>query len=600
MKGLRGRAITLALLVASALLAMSGPANADPAVDQLMPRLLAEHGIPGAAVAIVSAGRPAEIKGYGYADTERKIPVDASRTAFSTASLAKTFTAAAALQLVQEGRLSLDKDVNTYLTGFRIPDTFPGHPITLRHLLTHTAGFESDVIGTSWSSPAAAEPLKTVVREGLPERARPPGTVLSYDNYAYDLAGYLVETVSGRPYGDYVREHILDPLNMTGTSFAAPLPAGTQVAKGYGGAGAFAHYYGHPASGTGPVTTAADMARFMKALLDDDPRLGRGVAVLMKTRQYAQDPRLPGMGYGLEESTRNGHRVLYKGGDVTGFHQLMTLLPDQRTGVYVVFNGEDSLPASAYDLIDAVIDRSFPGSPPQPRPTGGDTSAYEGTYVSAQPRGDLLRFAALFDHVTVQATGDGRLTTTGLSRDGSTQRWRQVGPGLFAEDGGQELIAFDSGGLLAGGHREEATTFERSPVTPHVWMLYLGLTAFLAALLGVPIAALLRRPARHRAAWWLAWLTSALVAVFVYGLATTIIIAPTDAILLGSPLLTGALLASSAAFTLTAGLLVCTGSAWWKGWWSLPGRLAYTTFTAATVCFMIVAYLYNLVGGVFA
>ncbi|KAB8197455.1 serine hydrolase [Nonomuraea phyllanthi] len=592
--------ILTVLSVLLALVALPGTASAADVAGlaaELVPRLLSEHGVPGASVAVVTAGQ-VKAQGYGYADRDRRIPVDAAGTRFATASLAKTFTAAAVLQLVRAGRLDLDRDVNTYLTTFQIPDTFPGHPVTLRHLLTHTAGFESNVLATSWTDPAAAEPLAKVVEDGLPERVRPPGTVLSYDNYAYDLAGYVIEATSGQAYAQYVKQHILDPLGMTGTTFATPDPA--TLATGYGDTGSFAHYYGHPSSGTGPVTTAADMGKLMQALLTDDPRLGPGVAAAMKTRQFTQDPRLPGIGYGLEETARNGHRLLFKAGDVNGFHALMTLLPDQRTGIYVVLNGEHT----PYDVVHQIIDRAFPGTAERPPPTGGDTTAYAGTYVTTQSRGDLLRFATLFDHVTVTATGSGELTTTGLSADGTAQRWRQVGPGLFAERDGPELIAFTGHGVLAGGHREEATTFERSPVTLHVWLLYAGLAAFLAALIGMPVAALVRRlrrrPARHRFAWWLAWLTGALVAVFVYGLATTVIIAPTDAILVGSPLLTGALLASSTAFVLTGGLVACTGVAWWKRWWGLPGRISYTAYTIAALAFMTVAYLYNLVGGVFA
>ncbi|WP_182898928.1 serine hydrolase domain-containing protein [Microbispora sp. H10830] len=95
----------------------------------------------------------------------------------STLSPAKTFTAAAALRLVQEARLKLDDDINFYLTDLRIPDTFPGRLITLRHLLTRTAGSEPNPIGTSWSDPAESEPLQAVVKHDLPERVRAACTV---------------------------------------------------------------------------------------------------------------------------------------------------------------------------------------------------------------------------------------------------------------------------------------------------------------------------------------------------------------------------------------------------------------------------------------
>ncbi|MET7328374.1 serine hydrolase [Nonomuraea sp. NPDC005650] len=612
------KALFLGLTTALLVCGLSGRAAAatdledvGTLVDQVVPGQLAAHGIPGAAVTVVSDGRQVFSRGYGYADLARLMPVDAARTGFFTASTAKTFTAVAALQLVEEGRLDLHADVNTYLKTFKIEDTFPGRPVTLEHLLTHTAGFADNVLGSSWEDPSAAEPLAEVVRNGRPERVRPPGTVLAYDNCAYNLAGHLVELASGKPFAEYVRSRVLAPLGMEGTSFGAPLPAALvgSLARGYDGDVPYKRYYGSPASGAGPVTTAADMGRLMIALLGDDARLGRRIGTTMMSRHYTQDDRLPGMGYGLEETARNGRRIFFKGGDINGFHHLLALLPDQRTGIYVVFNGEDST-AAANDLVDRIVDRYFPGRPDVPRPVRGDTSAYAGTYTSTRIRGDLLRAGALFANVTVEPAGDGTITTTGLSRDPAepVQTWQLVGPGLFAERGGQERIAFDGPGgdgrvLLAGGHQEEAATFERSAAGLHGWLVYAGLAAFVLAALGMPVAALVRRlrgrPARHRTAWWLAWLTGVLVLVFAYGFAATIAVAPTDAIFLGSPLLTAALVASSTAFVLTGGVVACSAGAWWKGWWGLAGRVSYTAFALVSAGFMAVAYAYHLVGGVF-
>ncbi|PRX64159.1 beta-lactamase [Nonomuraea fuscirosea] len=343
----------------------------------------------------------------------------------------------------------------------------------------------------------------------------------------------------------------------------------------------------------------------MIALLDDDPRLGKGIGELMMRRHYTQDERLPGMGYGVEETRRNGHRIFFKGGDVNGFHHLLAMLPDRKTGIYVVSNGEGAQPA-LHDLVDRIVDDQFPGRAEEPRPVGGDTSAYAGTYLTSRPVGDLLRFGSLMNHVTVTSSGDGRITTTGLSPDPdvAAQEWIRIGPGLFAEQDGQERIAFSADGVLAGGHQEEATTYERAPAGLYLALLYSGLAALLIGVVAIPAVALVRRirrrPAEHPAAWWLAWVTGVLILPFLYGLAVTLVIAPSDAIFLGSPTLTGALLASSAAFVLTGGLVACTAGAWWKGWWRLPERISYTAYMLGAVSFMTVAYLFNLVGGVFA
>jgi hypothetical protein len=357
------------------------------------------------------------------------------------------------------------------------------------------------------------------------------------------------------------------------------------------------------------------MGRYMTAQLTADPRLGSGVAQRMQDRQYTQDSRLPGMGYGFEEWPRNGHRLLYKGGDVSGFHQMMALLPDDGVGIYVVYNGEGPSMGTATllaeRLVDTIVDRYLPGRAPRPAPEGGDTSRYAGTYVPSRVRGDLLRFSTLFAPVTVESTGDGTLRTDGLSPDPdrSVREWTRIGPGLFAEQGGQELIAFDDEGHLAGGHTEEASAYERadglaSPVL-HQWLVYVGLTAFLLAFLGIPLVAFLRRrrAATHRLAWWLAWVTSALVLAFVAVLAAYFIVDSNnagDVIFLGSPWLTAGLLASSSAFVLTAGLVGCAAVAWFRRWWRPGGRILYTLLTLSAVSFMTVAYVYHLVGGVFA
>jgi len=593
------------------------PARIRGVVDRLVPRLLAADRIPGAAVTVVSGGRTVLAKGYGLADVARRVPVRAD-TGFATGSMAKTFTANAVLRLVEEGRIDLDADVNRYLTTFRIADTYPGRPVRVRDLLTHTAGFSDDVLGQAAADPDDARPLADLAAD-QPDRVRPPGTVLAYDNYAYTLAGYLVEAVSGEPYDRYVAAHILRPLGMTGTTFATRRPAAIDatLATGYrpDGAGfaAYRRYYGPAPSGVGPVTTAADMGRYMTALLRGDPRIGRGVARAMRTRQYAQDPRLPGIGYGLEEWPRDGHRMLYKGGDLSGFHEVMALLPGERTGIYVVFNGEGRTGDAAWQakhLVQEIIDRAFPGRPATPAPTGGDTSRYAGTYTPARVRGDLLGFGTLFNPVTVESTGDGTLHTTGLAADPAhpEQDWTQIGPGLFAS--GQDRIAFDGHGVLAGARTDEAASFVKqeglaSPLV-HQAALDTGLTGFLLAFIAIPVAAGVRRLRGHRAqhpsAWWAAWATSALALAFATGMASLFVIDANragDAIFLGSPTLTATLLASSAAFVLTAGLVAYAAVAWARRWWRLPGRVTYTLFTLGAAGFMTVAYVYHLVGGVF-
>lgn len=204
-------------------------ANADLSdvgqlVDRMVPEMLEEGQVPGAAVSIVADGKEIFSAGYGVTDIESNTPVDPTTTGFYSASTAKLFTAAAVLQLVDQGKLDLDADVNDYLTTFEIDDTYPGHPVTLEQLLTHTAGFDPDygTVGTSQVDADGLDSLGDSLAENQPARIHPPGTVLAYDNYGVALAGYIVEEVSGVPYADYVNEHVYGALGMTGSTASQP------------------------------------------------------------------------------------------------------------------------------------------------------------------------------------------------------------------------------------------------------------------------------------------------------------------------------------------------------------------------------------------
>jgi CubicO group peptidase (beta-lactamase class C family) len=180
------------------------------------------------------------------------------------------FTWTAIMQLYEQGKLDLDRDVNEYL-DYKIPDAF-GKPITLKNIMTHTPGFEEqikDLFTVGNSKPVLGEYLKT----HIPGRVYPPGTVPAYSNYATAVAGYIVERVSGRPFDEYVAENILKPLKMTRSTFSQPLPSelAPLMSNGYrlgsGSAEAFEVVNPYPAGSLS--SSATDMAQFMIAHLQD-------------------------------------------------------------------------------------------------------------------------------------------------------------------------------------------------------------------------------------------------------------------------------------------------------------------------------------------
>ena len=153
-------------------------------LDGYLGHQLEDYDIPGATVSVVKDGEILFAKGYGQAEVEKGEPVQADETLFRIASITKLFTTtAAAMQLVEEGKLDLHRNVNTYLTDVEIPNTYPGRPVTLHHLLTHSAGFEEHYTGSGARDASDVEPLDEYLSQQMPARVRPPGEVSSYSNY---------------------------------------------------------------------------------------------------------------------------------------------------------------------------------------------------------------------------------------------------------------------------------------------------------------------------------------------------------------------------------------------------------------------------------
>jgi CubicO group peptidase (beta-lactamase class C family) len=174
----------VSVLLAPALLGLAQGvgtrAELESFLDGVMIANLRDKHVAGATVAVVKDGELFFAKGYGFADVEKRVPVDAGRTLSRIGSISKLFTWTAILQLVEEEKVSLDADVNTYL-DFKIPATFPA-PIALRHMMTHTSGFEDDARDLWARDASGIVPLGAWLASHVPARVRPPGELASYSN----------------------------------------------------------------------------------------------------------------------------------------------------------------------------------------------------------------------------------------------------------------------------------------------------------------------------------------------------------------------------------------------------------------------------------
>src|SRR5690606_10583109 len=208
-------------------------ADAEAWLDGFMPYALAAGDIAGAVVVVVKDGQVLLQKGYGYADLAKGTPVDPANTLFRPGSVSKLLTWTAVMQLVGPGKLDPHPAVNPSL-DFEVPAR-DGKPVTLRQIMTHTAGFEEQIRALITAKDSEITPLGEALKRWVPERIHAPGSTPAYSNYATALAGYIVERVSGESFDDYIDRHIFEPLGMAHSSFRQPLPPAllAKMSKGY-------------------------------------------------------------------------------------------------------------------------------------------------------------------------------------------------------------------------------------------------------------------------------------------------------------------------------------------------------------------------------
>jgi CubicO group peptidase (beta-lactamase class C family) len=457
---------------------------------------LREYEIAGAAVVVVDSGQVLVQKGYGYARLNPLTPMDPERTLLRAESVTKVFTATAVMQLVEQGKLDLDANVDSYLDFKLAPES--SRPITLRHLLTHTAGFAEAVKDSSHIDANRLPSLDQYLRQHVPVRLFAPGTNQGYSNYSNALAGYIVQRISGERYADYVDRHILQPLEMRRSTCRQPVPAPLQadMAKGYPVASQPAQPFELMAAAPAGCLSApvADMARFMIAHLQEGRYGERQILQpqtlrAMHARSFSPHPAVNGNAIGFFEEDRNGQRIRGHGGNGLSFVTDMHLLMDAGVGIYVVFNSEGKDHA-AYQLrpalFDAFMERYFPApaAVPQSTATANEHAQLaQGTYHSARRLTGILSTIRLFNEARVTALPDGAIEIA-YSALGERKRWHQIAPLLWRDDSGRESAAMRvEDGRVVAIYRDPTETFLRVPV----WRS----SGFVMPLLGCAVAVLL-------------------------------------------------------------------------------------------------------------
>jgi CubicO group peptidase (beta-lactamase class C family) len=475
--------------------------------DGILPLQLERSDIAGASVLVMQGDQVLLKKGYGYADLKTKKAVDPNSTIFRLASISKLFTWVSIMQLVEEGKLDLDTDINRYL-DFQIRPKF-NQPITLRNLMTHTAGFEEFADDIILTDPKKAISLRDDLIQNQPERIFPPGKIPAYSNYGVGLASYIVQRTSGEPFEQYVQEHIFAPLGMSHSSFEQPLPKSlaSLPSEGYRqnttkppvGFEIF-----NPVGAGGISSSAADMGRFGQALLHGGELDGKHILkpetlAQMWTPQFRASDQMPPICMGFYQDWRNNLRWIGHEGDLVAFHSLFFLEPTQKVLLFVSYNSAGGGDKPRPEIINMFSDRYFPDYQPPAfiKTPVAELKAIEGTYETTR-RSDSTKLAAgnLFGQREVTVDKDGNMTFENAKNlRGHPIKYKPIGKDLWQDADGQGrafAIRDASGKVVRIAGNFPGVQLQRVPwYENQLWMVP-ALIASLAVLTLVVIAALVR------------------------------------------------------------------------------------------------------------
>ena len=625
----------------------ASPAELETFLDAYLTEQIETHHIPGVVITFVKNGEVFFSKGYGYADLETQTPFDPEQTLLTTASLGKAFTAVGVLQLNQQGAIDLQEDIRPYITDLDLKTNFDA-PLTFANLLTHTDGFEARMIGVAAQTQADLLPLEQLLQTYAPTQLHPPGQYMTYGDFAANLAGYTIEEISGLSFEQYMDQHILTPLDMTSSTFNQVLPAEASARLAIGYEYQDQHqepvpfFYIRYAPAGGLRTTAADMNNFMLALLNGGQYngaqiLNQDTVEMMFNQQFAPDPQMAGITYGLFEHFENGQRVLLRDGDGVGTRSRMVLMPDQDIGFFISYNSGDS--NLRLDILSAFLEQYFPETNASAPVALADhqqrASQFTGTYRPLQADttsfGKSMYFFSQLIEVSVTDQGYLSITAAGMGDDHSsvmggfeaTSLWVEVEPLYFERVDGKGQLAFvqdESGQIIQmisgqGYH----STFAKLPWYQsqnfNIVLIELAALLLISAVLSTfvnwPLAALIRKlrkqPAQPRtpavavAARLWAGIVAGMLALFVFR--SIGVLYAIDAVA-GMPNfvwgisdeMIAALNSIYLPVLLALPLPIFTALAWGNRWWKVNTRLHYTLITLAVLATIWWTHYWNLLG----
>ncbi|MEM7691829.1 MAG: serine hydrolase domain-containing protein, partial [Pseudomonadota bacterium] len=487
-------------------------------VDGLVVTAMEDHRITGAVVAVVTPTDTLMLKGYGMADAQADIAVDPAEHLFRIASITKTFTATAIMQLWERGLVDFDADIRTYLGEIAIDDHLGA--ITIADLITHSAGFEDRFFGYYGPPPAGeGTDIESQLAATAAIQVRKPGTVTSYSNYSFALLGEIIARVSGVSYADYLRDNILLPLGMESSDVRLKTTLGNSETPWLAELQrreARPHHWNQGwhdvlepfvsrntvhAEG-GMSSTGADMARYLKMHLNQGAfgevqilkadSWQRMSSPLFRNGLYSQ-----ANAHGFWTEDFSGYDALVHGGSINEFKSGFALIPELNLGFFVSTNTDSGGKLRA--IPRRVVEYFFPANQrPLPQPPldfKERASLYTGDYLGTRRNSERFDriFTAFVGALTVSSTDEGYLV---LARQGDSHRYVEVEEHIFEslEDRSRIQFKLDDERKVrwlvtaSGSQAYEPRRFNESPIT-----LLAPLTASVVMAIGILIAAVVSR-----------------------------------------------------------------------------------------------------------
>ena len=426
-----------------ALLAESTTAQVTPRsalrarIDSLLEAPITAGRLAGASIAVIRGRDTIALRGYGKANLELGVPTPTNGI-YEIGSVTKQFTGVAIMQLVEQGRLSLDDDLGAWLPQFNTH----GRRVTIRRLLDHTSGIRSytEIEGFGSIMPLAL-PRDTLLR--LIEAAGytfEPGEEQIYNNSAFFLAGLLIEKIAGMPYAQYVEEKLMRPAGMRDSHYCSESTVRANKTSGYDWDGKaliqkrpISHVWPYAAGSL--CTSASDLVRWNEALHRSRRLLGEAAYRELTTPDTLRDGFRVRYAKGLALSAVLGHRALHHGGGINGWTSYNLYFPDDSLSVVVLFNSAS--PAAPGEVAEQIADAVLGRRPTPARPVSGDPARYAARYTG-RGRGAATELTISVEQGVVRAT-----------QRGVTRSLTHIGNGTFVDGATHYLFREEHGKVVS-------------------------------------------------------------------------------------------------------------------------------------------------------